>query len=132
MTLTGILKSILLVVVSVFLWQTHITLVQSIGYSIALSGLVYYSLGHDQLACGYHAASSWASNSWKTSRDGVQNQWKSDRRRLILAAAGLCLISTLLVVSICHGPLAIRRFHAGFFTLRTSSEILQSANDVLR
>jgi hypothetical protein len=50
MTLTGIFKSILLVVVSVLIWSTQISFLQTLGYAIALAGLTYYSLGYDQLA----------------------------------------------------------------------------------
>ncbi|CCC13256.1 unnamed protein product [Sordaria macrospora k-hell] len=49
MTLTGILKNILLVGASVMIWQTSITPLQFLGYAIALAGLVYYSLGRDQI-----------------------------------------------------------------------------------
>lgn len=49
MTLTGILKNILLVVISVMIWSTHITGMQFLGYAIALAGLVYYSIGWDQM-----------------------------------------------------------------------------------
>jgi len=49
MTLTGILKNILLVVVSVAIWATPISQLQCLGYSIALAGLVYYSLGWDHI-----------------------------------------------------------------------------------
>ncbi|KAK1780387.1 triose-phosphate transporter family-domain-containing protein [Copromyces sp. CBS 386.78] len=49
MTLTGILKNILLVGASVMIWQTSITALQFLGYAIALAGLVYYSLGRDQI-----------------------------------------------------------------------------------
>ncbi|UKZ72933.1 hypothetical protein TrVFT333_000570 [Trichoderma virens FT-333] len=49
MTLTGIFKSILLVVASVLIWSTQITFLQTVGYTIALGGLTYYSLGYDQI-----------------------------------------------------------------------------------
>ncbi|KAK4137579.1 TPT-domain-containing protein [Trichocladium antarcticum] len=49
MTLTGILKNILLVIISVLIWHTSISWLQCLGYAIALGGLVYYSLGWDQL-----------------------------------------------------------------------------------
>lgn len=49
MTLTGILKNILLVIASVMIWQTSITPMQFLGYAIALAGLIYYSLGRDQI-----------------------------------------------------------------------------------
>ncbi|RFU74646.1 triose-phosphate transporter [Trichoderma arundinaceum] len=59
MTLTGIFKSILLVVVSVLIWSTKITLLQTLGYAIALGGLTYYSLGYDQLASLGTATLAW-------------------------------------------------------------------------
>ncbi|KAK4151319.1 triose-phosphate transporter family-domain-containing protein [Chaetomidium leptoderma] len=49
MCLTGILKNILLVIISVMIWHTNISGIQFLGYGIALAGLVYYSLGWDQL-----------------------------------------------------------------------------------
>jgi hypothetical protein len=49
MTLTGILKNILLVIISVLIWHTSISWLQCLGYAIALAGLVYYSIGWDQL-----------------------------------------------------------------------------------
>ncbi|KAK3685980.1 triose-phosphate transporter family-domain-containing protein [Podospora appendiculata] len=49
MTLTGILKNILLVIVAVLIWHTSITSLQLLGYAIALAGLVYYSVGWDQI-----------------------------------------------------------------------------------
>jgi drug/metabolite transporter (DMT)-like permease len=45
MTLTGILKNIILVVASVMIWATQISGLQVFGYAIALGGLMYYSLG---------------------------------------------------------------------------------------
>jgi len=49
MTLTGILKNILLILASIIIWHTSITFMQFIGYSVALFGLVIYSIGWDQL-----------------------------------------------------------------------------------
>lgn len=118
MTLTGILKSILLVITSVLLWSTPVTLLQSVGYSTALAGLVYYSLGQDQLSRGYHAASTWASDTLKAShhrcrdrcRDRChQYQWTPERRRCILATGVLCFLSIVVVVGIWRGPAALRR-----------------------
>lgn len=47
MNLTGILKSLLLVAASVLIWATPITLVQAVGYGIALAGMFYYALPPD-------------------------------------------------------------------------------------
>lgn len=67
MTLTGIFKSILLVIVSVLIWDTQITFLQGAGYSFALAGLVYYSLGYDQLLGLYHSSSAWFFGTWQAS-----------------------------------------------------------------
>lgn len=49
MCLAGILKSILLIYVSVLIWQIPITLLQFMGYAIALAGLACYTVGYEQL-----------------------------------------------------------------------------------
>lgn len=69
MTLTGIFKSILLVVVSVLIWSTQISALQTLGYAIALGGLTYYSLGYDQLASLGTATLAWV-NEFMSSNGG--------------------------------------------------------------
>uniref|UniRef100_A0A098E1C1 Sugar phosphate transporter domain-containing protein n=1 Tax=Gibberella zeae (strain ATCC MYA-4620 / CBS 123657 / FGSC 9075 / NRRL 31084 / PH-1) TaxID=229533 RepID=A0A098E1C1_GIBZE len=59
MTLSGILKSILLVAASVVIWSTHISLLQTLGYSIALMGLVLYSVGYEQLLDAWDGLVAW-------------------------------------------------------------------------
>ncbi|KAF5537365.1 triose phosphate 3-phosphoglycerate phosphate translocator [Fusarium mexicanum] len=59
MTLSGILKSILLVAASVVLWGTHISLTQTLGYAVALMGLVLYSIGYEQLLNMWEEAVAW-------------------------------------------------------------------------
>jgi hypothetical protein len=49
LTLSGVLKDILLVFASMFLFKDPVTLLQAFGYSIALGGLVYYKLGGEKL-----------------------------------------------------------------------------------
>lgn len=49
LTLCGVLKDIMLVAASMVIWGTQITTLQFFGYSIALSGMVYYKLGYDQI-----------------------------------------------------------------------------------
>ncbi|KAI9728588.1 MAG: hypothetical protein M1834_007616 [Cirrosporium novae-zelandiae] len=49
LTLCGVLKDILLVGASMLIWSTPVTPLQFFGYSVALSGLVYYKLGPDQI-----------------------------------------------------------------------------------
>lgn len=99
MTLTGILKSILLVIISVIIWHTSIGSLQFLGYSIALGGLVYYSLGYDQFAKGYHLAR----DHWK------ETEWTTERRRCWVVGGLACFISMIVVVGIWQGPTAIRK-----------------------
>ncbi|KAL9051464.1 MAG: hypothetical protein Q9162_005995 [Coniocarpon cinnabarinum] len=49
LTLSGVLKDILLVVASMVIFRDPVSLLQAFGYGIALSGLVYYKLGADKL-----------------------------------------------------------------------------------
>ncbi|KAI4173560.1 MAG: hypothetical protein LQ343_002898 [Gyalolechia ehrenbergii] len=49
LTLCGVLKDILLVVISVTFRSEPVTALQVFGYGIALAGLVYYKLGADML-----------------------------------------------------------------------------------
>lgn len=49
MTLSGVLKDILLVMASMFIFRDPVSGIQVFGYSIALGGLVYYKLGADKL-----------------------------------------------------------------------------------
>ncbi|KAI1420814.1 triose-phosphate transporter family-domain-containing protein [Xylaria sp. FL1777] len=49
LTMSGVLKDILLVVASLLIFGDPVTLQQYFGYSIALAGLVYYKLGAEKL-----------------------------------------------------------------------------------
>lgn len=49
MTLSGVLKDILLVGASILIFRDPVSPLQAFGYTIALFGLVYYKLGADQL-----------------------------------------------------------------------------------
>ncbi|RDA92338.1 hypothetical protein CP533_4385 [Ophiocordyceps camponoti-saundersi (nom. inval.)] len=80
MTLSGILKNILLIVVSILIWSTEITPLQGVGYTIALAGLTYYSIGYDQLAKCSHGAVTWAFTNMAPSISAFQ------ARRIVLAA----------------------------------------------
>lgn len=64
MTLTGILKNILLVGISVLIWNTEISMLQGLGYGVALGGLVYYSIGYEQLKQAAFNTASWGSDIW--------------------------------------------------------------------
>jgi hypothetical protein len=45
LTLSGVIKDILLVVLSVIIWSTPVTTLQIFGYGLALGGLIYYKIG---------------------------------------------------------------------------------------
>lgn len=49
LTLSGVLKDILLVFASMFLFGDPVTLLQAFGYGIALAGLIYYKLGAEKI-----------------------------------------------------------------------------------
>lgn len=49
MTLSGVLKDILLVMASMLIFRDPVSPLQAFGYSIALCGLVYYKLGADKI-----------------------------------------------------------------------------------
>jgi hypothetical protein len=49
MTLSGVLKDILLVVASMVIFFDPVTPLQAFGYSIALGGLVYFKLGGEKI-----------------------------------------------------------------------------------
>jgi hypothetical protein len=63
--LTGIFKNILLIIFSIVIWHTQISMIQMLGYSISLMGLVYYSFGYRKLAAAYRAAIIWLSGLWE-------------------------------------------------------------------
>ncbi|KAF1963314.1 TPT-domain-containing protein [Byssothecium circinans] len=49
LTLSGVLKDILLVFASMLLFHDPVSLLQAFGYSIALGGLIYYKLGAEKI-----------------------------------------------------------------------------------
>ncbi|KAI1854840.1 hypothetical protein JX265_002479 [Neoarthrinium moseri] len=59
MNLTGIFKSILLVVVSMMIWNTPVTMLQTLGYAIALLGMMYYSMGPEAARSHLEACKAW-------------------------------------------------------------------------
>lgn len=116
MTLTGILKSILLVIISIVIWHTEITLMQAFGYLVALVGLTYYSVGYETIHGSFSSASSWASRSWK-SRGFGDPSWSPERRRWIIITGAVCFISLITVVGIWKGPVAIKKASDAFPSL---------------
>jgi hypothetical protein len=100
MTLTGILKNILLVVVSVMIWHTNISGLQFLGYAIALAGLVYYSIGWDQLTTLAQSVWVYARGGYEAVRGspsagGEENQGRlpaAVRRALIMGLAAVVIL----------------------------------------
>lgn len=100
MTLTGILKNILLVIISVVIWKTEISMMQGLGYAVALCGLVYYSIGYDQLSQGLMTAVGWTSDVW--SNPAREGRLPRVARRVILIG-GLIVGSLFVSVMLMRG-----------------------------
>ncbi|EXU97253.1 triose-phosphate transporter family protein [Metarhizium robertsii] len=97
MTLAGILKNILLIIVSVMIWRTQITVLQAVGYTSALAGLIYYSLGYNQLPRASQAGSVGTFSWWKGTSAYNAGSMRLKTRRAILAA--LIIMTGLVVLS---------------------------------
>lgn len=101
MTLAGIFKNILLIIVSVAIWHTEITALQFFGYSISLAGLIYYSLGYDQLLKIATLGKGWT-YALCASSSAYGSVTLTSRRFLIV---GTFVIGTLLILT-----MALRRY----------------------
>lgn len=101
MTLTGIFKSILLVIVSVLIWNTTISFLQFIGYGIALAGLAYYSLGWDQIVSVSTGFASWLKTIFDLS--GVSEARLPPGIRRILIAVAAAITVAILVAGVLYG-----------------------------
>ncbi|KAK8017623.1 hypothetical protein PG993_013949 [Apiospora rasikravindrae] len=88
--LTGILKNILLVVASVFIWGTAISPLQILGYGTALTGFVFYKSGWSDLKAGY---SSWSERLRGTPTFGERLPGPVFRRILGLVLAAFVLLA---------------------------------------
>ncbi|KAK4082995.1 uncharacterized protein Triagg1_1885 [Trichoderma aggressivum f. europaeum] len=91
MTLTGIFKSILLVVASVLIWSTQITFLQTVGYTIALAGLTYYSLGYDQLVSLGTATLAWTSEFFASNGSAMRS-----KRLIVVGVSSLVAVIVVL------------------------------------
>ncbi|KPM44049.1 hypothetical protein AK830_g2531 [Neonectria ditissima] len=100
MALTGILKSILLVATSVLIWNTHISLLQTLGYFLALVGLVLYSVGYEQILNGFREATKWLANVWNSDRPEEGKVSVKLRRAFIIGIVGF--IALVIAVSLWH------------------------------
>ena len=92
MTLTGILKNILLVIASVMIWNTKITFLQILGYTVALVGLVYYSIGWDQIKTILSAAAAQVKSIFSAT-PSEEGRLSTAVRRGLLVAVSLFVVS---------------------------------------
>lgn len=91
LTLSGVLKDILLVILSVIIWSTPVTALQMFGYSIALGGLIYYKLGGEQAQAAYLKLT------------GDENSTFNRFRRSLWAKVGAGLLVIFVVLAMAHG-----------------------------
>jgi hypothetical protein len=91
LTLSGVLKDILLVVLSVIIWGTPVTALQMLGYSIALAGLIYYKVGSEQAHAAYLKLT------------GDENSTFNRFRRSIWAKIGAGVLVLFVVLAMAHG-----------------------------
>lgn len=96
MTLCGVLKDILLVAASMALWHTPVTPLQFFGYSIALSGLVYYKLGGDKIK----EYTGQANRSWAE----YGNKHPAQRRAILIGALVLAVFLFLGTLAPSYAP----------------------------
>ncbi len=104
LTLSGVLKDILLVFASVLIWGTVVSGLQILGYAIALSGLVYYKLGGETIMNGYQALR-------KKGLTQMVSRVQSTRQRLALAGGTLTalVIFLLLFTHVKSGDISPQR-----------------------
>ncbi|KAI5461422.1 triose-phosphate transporter family-domain-containing protein [Mariannaea sp. PMI_226] len=93
MALTGILKSILLVAVSVLIWSTPISLLQTFGYSIALVGLVLYSVEYQRIVEGLSEFRKWLHGVWNDENPAERKLSLKVRRSIIIGIIGFVTIA---------------------------------------
>jgi len=86
LTLSGVLKDILLVIASMVIFGDPVSPLQAFGYSIALGGLVYYKLGAEKLKG--HIADGQRAWAEYGARSPVM-------RKVIIAGSGLLLLFVL-------------------------------------
>ncbi|TLS26938.1 hypothetical protein PpBr36_04510 [Pyricularia pennisetigena] len=100
LTLSGILKNILLIVVAVLFYAEKVTFIQFVGYSIALAALTYYSLGWDVIKSRSVAAADWTRAMFSSS--GVEDARLSPAVRRALILGVILLILVLVTFAMFH------------------------------
>lgn len=90
MTLTGILKSTLLVIAGVLIWGTHVTSLQFFGYIVALGGLIFYSVHWEQV----QEFGAWLKAMWESPTVDETNL-SPMVRRVVIAGFALVLVGMI-------------------------------------
>jgi hypothetical protein len=116
MTLSGVLKDILLVCASMLIFADPVSGIQAFGYTIALAGLVYYKLGSEKLK-EYGSAGVRAWGEFGATRPAA--------RRLVVIGATFLFIILLLGSASSYGivpahldPVKTAGKHLGFGSSR--------------
>lgn len=104
MRLCGILKDIIIVVVSMLLWHTPIGQLQIAGYTISLCGLVYYCVGGEKLR----------EYAMQAARAAAGNNSKNSSRWRIAIMAGSLLVLTMVMggLAVGYSPESVERLRA--------------------
>lgn len=94
--LCGVLKSIILVIASVLIWDTVISPLQAFGYSIALVGMMFYKATWTELKDGIKGSLASCRSSQKSGHLDDQRTSAMLIRRLAFAAVILVMVLVLL------------------------------------
>lgn len=87
------------------LWSEHVSFLQFLGYSIALAGLTYYSLGWDVIKQRLVASFEWTYSLFKSPQFDESRLSPAARRGLI--ATLLLLIVSMLVIGFVYDGKAV-------------------------
>ncbi|KAB5585183.1 triose-phosphate transporter [Coniochaeta sp. 2T2.1] len=98
LTLTGIIKNVVLIFASILIWRTRITALQWVGYTIAIGGLLVYS----ELVKWDHIARFGTSVRAALESEALdEDRLQSSTRRTIMIAAVL-LLTVMLFIGWSH------------------------------
>lgn len=111
MTLCGVLKNILLVLASVLLWGTVILRIQALGYTIAVAGLIYYSVGYDGILAFYASTSKFGKQIWEGEAPEKKFETASTTRKrrgiarkvIIIGVFTLCVVGLIVGMMVRSG-----------------------------
>ena len=96
LTLSGVLKDILLVALSVIIWSTPLTALQMFGYTIALGGLIYYKVDRTTVDAAYSKLLGDKNSTFDQLRLQLRPQFR--RTKLKHVVGGVCIAIAIIVV----------------------------------